>query len=141
MPPLVGWAAATGRVEWPALILFLIIFLWTPPHFWALALYRRDDYTRAQVPMLPVVAGEDETRRQIVIYSVLLVASSLLLLWFGRMGWVYGVTAAAIGAVFIALAVHVRRRRTPKAAVRLFGYSMIYLALLFAAMVADRLAG
>jgi protoheme IX farnesyltransferase len=141
MPPLVGWAAATGRVEWPALILFLIIFLWTPPHFWALALYRRDDYARAHLPMLPVVAGEDETRRQIVIYSVLLVASSLLLLWFGRMGWVYGVTAASIGAVFITLAVHVRRRRTPNAAVRLFGYSMIYLALLFAAMVVDRLVG
>ena len=141
MPPLVGWAAATGRVELPALILFLIIFLWTPPHFWALALYRRDDYARAHVPMLPVVAGEDETRRQIVIYSVLLVASSLLLLVFGRMGWVYGATAAAIGAVFIVLAVRVRRERTPRSAVRLFGYSMVYLALLFAAMVADRLAG
>ena len=141
MPPLVGWAAATGRVELPALILFLIIFLWTPPHFWALALYRRDDYARARVPMLPVVAGEDETRRQIVIYSVLLVASSLLLLVFGPMGWVYGGTAAAIGAVFIALAVRVRRERTPRAAVRLFGYSMVYLTLLFAAMVADRLAG
>ena len=141
MPPLVGWAAATGRVEWPALILFLIIFLWTPPHFWALALYRREDYARAHLPMLPVVAGEDETRRQIVIYSVLLVAASLLLLWFGRMGWVYGVTAMSVGAGFIMLAVHVRRTRTPKAAVRLFGYSMIYLALLFAAMVADRLAG
>ena len=140
MPPLVGWAAATGRVELPALILFLIIFLWTPPHFWALALYRRDDYARAHVPMLPVVAGEDETRRQIVIYSVLLVASSFLLLVFGRMGWVYGATAAAIGAVFIVLAVRVRRERTPRSAVRLFGYSMVYLALLFAAMVADRLA-
>lgn len=140
MPPLVGWAAATGRIELPALILFLIIFLWTPPHFWALALYRRDDYARAHVPMLPVVAGEDETRRQIVIYSVLLVAASLLLLLFGRMGWVYGGTAAAIGVVFIALAVRVRRERTPRAAVRLFAYSMVYLALLFAAMVADRLA-
>jgi protoheme IX farnesyltransferase len=141
MPPLVGWAAATGRVEWPALVLFLIIFLWTPPHFWALALYRRDDYARAQVPMLPVVAGEDETRRQIVIYAILLVAASLLLLPFARMGWVYGATAGAIGAVFIALAIRVRRERTPRAAVRLFGYSMVYLALLFAAMVADRLAG
>src|SRR3990172_904202 len=141
MPPLVGWAAATGRVELPALILFLIIFLWTPPHFWALALYRRDDYARALVPMLPVVAGEDETRRQIVVYSVLLVACSLLLLRFGGLGWVYGATAGAIGAVFIVLAVHVRRERTPRAAVRLFGYSMIYLALLFAAMVADRFVG
>jgi protoheme IX farnesyltransferase len=91
--------------------------------------------------MLPVVAGEEETRRQIVVYSVLLVASSLLLMWFGRLGWVYGGTAVAIGAVFIALAVQVRRERTPRAAVRLFGYSMIYLALLFAAMVADRFAG
>ena len=140
MPPLVGWAAATGRVELPALILFLIVFLWTPPHFWALALYRRDDYARAHVPMLPVVAGEEETRRQILVYSVLLVASSLLLMWFGRLGWVYGGTAVTIGAVFITLAVQVRRERTPRAAVRLFGYSMIYLALLFAAMVADRFA-
>ncbi|MGH2398600.1 MAG: heme o synthase, partial [bacterium] len=89
MPPLIGWAAVTGRVELPALILFLIVFLWTPPHFWALALYRRDEYARAGVPMLPVVAGEEKTRQQIVKYSVVLVVSTLLLFPLGGMGWVY----------------------------------------------------
>lgn len=141
MPPLVGWAAATGRVEIPALILFLIIFLWTPPHFWALALFRRDDYARAHIPMLPVVAGDDETRRQILIYTVVLVAATLLLYPLGGMGWLYVISAAALGAMFISLAVRVRSQRTHKAAVQLFSYSMVYLALLFAAMVADRLLG
>jgi len=139
MPPLVGWAAATGRVELPALILFLIVFLWTPPHFWALALYRREEYAQAGVPMLPVVAGEEETRRQIVIYSLLLMASTVALFPLGRMGWVYGGSALALGAVFVLLALQVRRERTRKAALRLFAYSSVYLALLFAAMVADRL--
>jgi len=139
MPPLVGWAAATGRVELPALILFLIVFLWTPPHFWALALYRREEYAKAGVPMLPVVAGEEKTRQQIVIYAVLLVASTLLLFPLGGMGWVYCGSALALGGLFIFLAVRVRRERSPKAAMRLFAYSSLYLALLFAAMVADRL--
>lgn len=139
MPPLVGWAAATGRVELPALILFLIVFLWTPPHFWALALYRREEYAKAGVPMLPVVAGEEKTRQQIVIYAVLLVASTLLLFPLGGMGWVYSGSALALGGLFILLALRVRRERTAKAAMRLFAYSSLYLALLFAAMVADRL--
>lgn len=139
MPPLVGWAAATGRVEVPALILFLIVFLWTPPHFWALSLFRRDDYARAGVPMLPVVSGEEETRRQILIYSVILVAATLLLYPLGGMGRVYAASALSLGGLFIALALRVRRERTPRAAVRLFGYSVVYLALLFSAMVADRL--
>ena len=139
MPPLVGWAAATGRVELPALILFLIVFLWTPPHFWALALYRREEYAKAGVPMLPVVAGEEKTRQQIVIYSVVLVASTLLLFPLGGMGWVYCGSALALGGLFILLALRVRSERTPKAAMRLFAYSSLYLALLFAAMVADRL--
>ncbi|HET6948714.1 MAG TPA: heme o synthase [bacterium] len=139
MPPLVGWAAATGRVELPALVLFLIVFLWTPPHFWALALYRREDYAKAGVPMLPVVAGEEATRRQIVLYSVLLVASTLMLYPLGAMGWLYGASALVLGGLFIALALRLRRERTARSAIRLFGYSMAYLALLFAAMVADRL--
>jgi protoheme IX farnesyltransferase len=139
MPPLVGWAAATGRVELPALILFLIVFLWTPPHFWALALYRREEYAKAGVPMLPVVAGEEKTRQQIVIYAVLLVASTLLLFPLGGMGWMYTGSALALGGLFILLALRVRRERTAKAAMRLFAYSSLYLALLFAAMVADRL--
>jgi len=140
MPPLVGWAAATGRVELPALLLFLIIFLWTPPHFWALALFRHEDYARAGLPMLPVVAPE-AARRQIVLYSILLVAATLLLQPLGAMGWLYGVSALVLGGLFVALAVRLWRERTRRSAVRLFGYSVAYLALLFAAMVADRLIG
>ncbi len=139
MPPLVGWAAATGRLELPAFILFLIVFLWTPPHFWALALYRREDYARAGVPMLPVVAGEEETRRQIVIYSLLLVAATLLLYPLGGMGRFYAGSAVVLGGLFVVLALQVRRDRTVTAAVRLFGYSLLYLALLFGAMAADRI--
>ncbi len=139
VPPLVGWAAATGRIELPALILFLIVFLWTPPHFWALSLYRRDDYARAGVPMLPVVAGDEVTRRQIVIYTVVLVTASLLLSPFGGMGWVYTVAAVVCGGLFVGLAVDTWRQKTARSAVRLFGYSILYLGLLFGAMVADRL--
>ncbi|HET6780843.1 MAG TPA: heme o synthase, partial [bacterium] len=139
VPPLVGWAAATGRVELPAMLLFLIVFLWTPPHFWALSLYRLDDYARAHVPMLPVVAGENETRRQIVIYSMLLVATTLVLYPVGSMGWMYASAAAALGGVFLWRAIHVRRAQTPQSARGLFSYSIVYLALLFAAMVMDRM--
>jgi protoheme IX farnesyltransferase len=139
VPPLVGWAAATGRVEFPAVLLFLIVFLWTPPHFWALSLYRLEDYARAHVPMLPVVAGEHETRRQIVIYSVLLVATTMLLYPIGSMGWMYVSAAAALGSVFLWRAIHLRRAQTPQSARGLFSYSIVYLALLFAAMVMDRM--
>ncbi|HEY3247682.1 MAG TPA: heme o synthase, partial [bacterium] len=141
VPPLVGWAAATGRIELPALILFLIVFLWTPPHFWALSLYRRDDYARAGLPMLPVVAGEDVTRRQIVLYTVGLVAVSLLLHPLGGLGRFYVVAAALAGGCFLLLAVGVWRQKTARSAVRLFGYSILYLGLLFGAMVLDRLLG
>lgn len=139
VPPLVGWAAATGRVEFPAVLLFLIVFLWTPPHFWALSLYRLEDYARAHVPMLPVVAGEHETRRQIVIYSVLLVSTTMLLYPIGSMGWMYVSAAAALGSVFLWRAIHLRRAQTPQSARGLFSYSIVYLALLFAAMVMDRM--
>ncbi len=139
VPPLVGWAAATGRVELPAVVLFLIVFFWTPPHFWALSLFRREDYARAGVPMLPVVSGEAVTRRQILLYSIVLVGSTLLLYRVGQMGLLYAVSAILLGAIFLALAVEVWRSSRPTAAVRLFGFSVIYLALLFSAMVVDRL--
>ncbi|OLC28663.1 MAG: protoheme IX farnesyltransferase [Armatimonadetes bacterium 13_1_40CM_64_14] len=139
VPPLVGWAAATGRLDPAAAVLFLIVFLWTPPHFWALALFRRDDYARAHVPMLPVVSGESETRRQILIYTVVLVLSTLLLVPVGSMGRVYGLSAAVLGGLFVALAMRLWRQRTPTAAMRVFGYSIVYLALLFTVMVVDRL--
>jgi len=139
VPPLVGWAAATGRIDLPAVVLFLIVFLWTPPHFWALSLYRRDDYARAGVPMLPVVAGEDATRRQIVVYSAVLVVVSLLLFPIAGLGVLYTAVAGLSGALFIVLAVRVWREKTAQAAVRLFGYSILYLGILFGAMVLDRL--
>jgi protoheme IX farnesyltransferase len=139
VPPLVGWAAVTGHVELPAILLFVIVFLWTPPHFWALALFRHDDYARAHVPMLPVVAGEDQTRRQIVVYSVVLVLSTLLLYPVAGFGLLYVLSAAALGGIFVLLAARLWRQRTVAAAVHMFGYSIIYLALLFAAMAADRL--
>ncbi|MGH2453645.1 MAG: heme o synthase [bacterium] len=138
VPPLVGWAAVTGEVAVPALLLFAIVFLWTPPHFWALALYRRADYEAAGIPMLPVVAGEAETRRQIVRYSLALVAVSLLLVPLGGAGTLYLIAAVVLGAVFLHLAFAVGREAS-RGAVRLFGYSIMYLALLFSALAVDRL--
>src|SRR2546426_10847526 len=127
VPPLVGWAAATGHVNLTAILLFIIVFLWTPPHFWALALFRRDDYARAHVPMLPVVAGEKETRRQIVIYSVALVFVTLLLYPVGRLGLLYLLSAGVLGGEFVALAVALEGPQSTDAAVRVFGDSIIYL--------------
>jgi heme o synthase len=142
VPPLVGWAAATGRLEAPAALLFAIVFLWTPPHFWALALGKADDYRAAGVPMLPVVKGEAETRRQIFVYSLVLAAATLALYApFHTLGPVYAVAAAALDAVFVGLAWAVLTRRRPKLEMALFGYSILYLGLLFTAMVVDRLIG
>jgi heme o synthase len=137
VPPLVGWAAATGEVTLPALVLFGVVFLWTPPHFWALALLIKRDYAAAGVPMLPVVRGEDETARQIVLYTVALVAFTLAPALWGQFGLVYLVAAAALGATFVWLASWLRRERTPKRASLLFHYSLLYLALLFVAMALD----
>ena len=139
MPPLVGWAAVTGGLDWPAVVLFAIIFLWTPPHFWALALRYRADYARAGVPMLPVVRGERETVRQIVLYSVLLVGSTLLLAPLANVGPIYLGSALLLGGVFIALAVRLWRTPTPQASGALFGYSLLYLGLLFAAIGLDQI--
>jgi protoheme IX farnesyltransferase len=139
LPPVIGWAAATGELGLEPLILFLIIFLWTPPHFWALSLNRSDDYCRAGVPMLPVVAGRAATIRQIVIYSALLVPISILPSVLGFAGTIYGVAATMGGAMFLVLAL--RLRRTSEAdrrpAHRLFAFSIVYLFTLFAALLAD----
>jgi protoheme IX farnesyltransferase len=139
MPPLVGWAAVTGSLGWPALPLFGIIFLWTPPHFWALALRYRNDYARAGVPMLPVVRGEVETARQIVLYSVALVAASITLVPIASMGALYLASALVLGAGFMWFALRLWRQRTPQSCRALFTYSLAYLALLYVSMGVDRL--
>jgi protoheme IX farnesyltransferase len=138
-PALVGWAAVTGRVGAPALVLFAIVFVWTPPHFWALALRYERDYAAAGIPMLPVVAGPEATRRQILLYSVVLVATTLALYPVGHMGAVYVSAALLLGAAFVAKAVRLLHRRTAGAAMELFRYSILYLALVFGAVAADTL--
>jgi heme o synthase len=137
VPPLVGWAAATGDVTVPALLLFVIVFVWTPPHFWALALLIKDNYRAAGVPMLPVVRGDRETARQIVVYSVGLVGVTLLPAAFGSAGLLYLASALALGAVFLWLAERLRRDTSPRRAMLLFHYSLLYLALLFVALAVD----
>jgi protoheme IX farnesyltransferase len=141
IPPVVGWAAVTHRVDLTAVYLFAIIFLWTPPHFWALALRLRGDYARAKVPMLPVVHGEAAARRQIVGYTLVLVAVTLAIVLTGVLGPVYLVGAALLGAAFIALAVANLLARRQRWSRILFDYSIAYLGLLFAVMVADRMIG
>jgi protoheme IX farnesyltransferase len=139
LPPVIGWAAATGEVGLEPLALFLIIFLWTPPHFWALALNRTDDYARAGVPMLPVVAGRAATTRQILIYSGLLILASELPLVLGFAGTIYGAIAAICGALFLLLAFQLNRNTGAdrRAAHRLFVFSIFYLFVLFAALLVD----
>ena len=137
VPPLVGWAAVTGGLSLDALLLFAIVFFWTPPHFWALSLLMKDEYARAGVPMLPVVRGERETRRQILLYTVLLYAVSQLPFCAGAFGVVYLGLSVALGGLFIAGAVVLCRRADRRSALRLYLFSLAYLAALFAAMVAD----
>jgi protoheme IX farnesyltransferase len=137
VPPLVGWAAVTGQVSVPALLMFLLVFAWTPPHFWALALYKRGDYAAAGVPMLPAVRGEEETRRQILAYTVAMVLASLLFYPLGVLGVAYLVAAMVLGARFLWLVARLYRERSDQLAKRVFLYSMQYLGLLFAAMVID----
>ncbi len=142
LPPLIGWAAATGSVAIEPIVLFFIIFFWTPPHFWALALYRSEDYARAGVPMLPVVAGAGETRRQILIYTLILAPLGAAPWPLGYAGPLYGVVALAAGAAMIALALRVRAERQGHAACKqLFGFSILYLFLVFAMLLVDRLSG
>jgi len=137
VPPLVAWAATTGRLSGSALYLFAIVFYWTPPHFWALSLLMKDDYERARVPMLPVVRGERETRRQIVLYSLLLVAVTMLPFAGRLFDGIYLVAALVLGGALMFLALRLSRRADKIAALRLYLFSLAYLALLFAAMVAD----
>jgi protoheme IX farnesyltransferase len=137
VPPLVGWAAATGNLALPALWLFLIVFFWTPPHFWALALLIRENYAAARVPMLPVVRGERETLRQIVWYTLVLIAVTLLPFAFGSAGAAYAVGALALGGAFLFLTLRLRREPSRRGAALLFHYSLLYLALLFVVMAVD----
>ena len=141
LPPVVAWAAATGSLSVEPWLLFLIIFFWTPPHFWALALFRTDDYARAGVPMLPVVAGADSTRLQILLYTIVLVAIAAAPWPLGYFDAIYGVTSLILGAAMLVLAIHVYRRReraeSLRATRRLFGFSILYLFALFATLLLE----
>lgn len=137
LPPLVGWSAASGSIDIEPLILVLIIFLWTPPHFWALALYRSDDYKRANVPMMPVIYGDDYTKTQILVYALLTFASTLLPFVIGLSGLIYLFSAFALGGYFVYLAARLMNDKKNKLARKTFGYSIIYLFLLFASMLVD----
>jgi protoheme IX farnesyltransferase len=137
VPPLVGWAAVTGSVGGTAVILFFIVFFWTPPHFWALSLLMKEEYRKVGVPMLPVVRGEDETRRQILLYSILLYAVTQLPFCAGGFGATYLLASLVLGLGFIAGAVRLYRRADRGSALKLYLFSLAYLALLFCAMVAD----
>ncbi|WP_185998870.1 heme o synthase [Novosphingobium sp. RL4] len=143
-PPLIGWVAATGHVTLMPVLLFAIIFFWTPPHFWALALFVKSDYAKVGIPMMPVVAGEKATRRQILLYAILLLPLSVLPWWIGGAGAVYGVSAIVLSTLFLAFSVRVGLRErsgpedTMKPEKQLFAYSVLYLFVLFAALVVDR---
>ena len=143
-PPMIGWASVTGSISIESVVLFLIIFMWTPPHFWALALYRCKDYARVGIPMLPVVAGADETRRQILVYSVLLVPLAVTPALIGLGGVSYLAVSVVLGAMFLALAWGVYRTREGQAAdvaaKRLFGFSIFYLFALFAVLLVEHVA-
>ena len=137
VPPLVGYAGAAGHLGFAALVMFVIVFVWTPPHFWALALMIKEHYARANVPMLPVLRGETETAKQIVRYTVLLILVTLAPVALGTFGLVYGISAFVLGALFLWLAVELRRTLDRGGAAKLFHYSLLYLALLFVAMALD----
>ena len=137
VPPLVGWAATRGSLSWTAVYLFAIVFYWTPPHFWSLSLLMKDEYAKVDVPMMPVVRGERETRRQILLYTLLLYAVSQLPFCAGEFGRAYLVGSILLGLMFIGGAVLLYRRADRRTALRLYLFSLAYLALLFGAMVAD----
>jgi heme o synthase len=137
VPPLVGWAATRGSLSWTAVYLFAIVFYWTPPHFWSLSLLMKDEYAKVEVPMMPVVRGERETRRQILLYTLLLYAVSQLPFCAGEFGATYLVGSIVLGLTFIAGALRLIRRADRRTALRLYLFSLVYLALLFGSMVAD----
>lgn len=140
-PPMIGWAAVTGDVSFGGIALFALIFMWTPPHFWALALYKCDDYQKAGVPMLPVVSGVLETKRQILLYTVLLLPVSLIPWWIGLASAAWGALAAAFGLAFVGFAVKVWFDTTDRAPRQMFRFSLLYLTVLFAALIVDNLIG
>jgi protoheme IX farnesyltransferase len=142
LPPMIGWAAVTGSLSIEPIVLFLIIFFWTPPHFWALSLYRTEDYARAGIPMLPVVAGDAATRRQILLYTLILAPLGAAPWFLGYASLAYGIVSLATGAAMIALALRVRaERQGHTASKQLFGFSILYLFLLFATLLVDRMSG
>ncbi|MGI8524585.1 MAG: heme o synthase, partial [Pseudolabrys sp.] len=140
LPPMIGWAAATNSVSLEPVVLFLIIFFWTPPHFWALSLYKKDEFARAGIPMLPVVAGDEATRLQILIYSLILTPLGLAPWALGYAGPFYGVTALLAGVIMLLLAAQVYAERHPadRASKRLFAFSILYLFVLFAVLLVER---
>ncbi len=140
-PPMIGWAAVTGHIGLPALVLFALIFFWTPPHFWALALYRSDDYARAGIPMLPVVAGERATKIQMLLYTLLLCPIAFAPCALGFAGWLYGAVAALCSIGFVAYAVAVFFDKDHKIAKGMFKFSLLYLTAMFAALLIEKLAG
>ncbi len=137
MPPVLGWAAVTGEISYDALLLFLIIFAWTPPHFWSLALYRKHEYAKAGIPMLPVTHGDKFTRLHVLLYTLILVAVSLLPFATKMSGWLYLLSACALGGVFLYYAVRIYVDYSDRLAQRAFRYSIVYLAALFAALLLD----
>jgi heme o synthase len=138
-PPMIGWAAVTGSIELMPILLFLLIFFWTPPHFWALALYRRQDYANVGVPMLPVTAGPEATRKQILVYSLVLAATSLLPTLIGTAGWLYLALAIVLSGIFLRDAWQLYKKPSDRLAMRLFKFSILYLFALFSAILADHL--
>ena len=137
MPPLLGWTAVTGEVAPEALLLVLIIYAWTPPHFWALALYRTEDFTRAGLPMLPVTHGQEFTRLQVLLYTLILIASTLLPFVYGMSGWIYLTTACVLDGMFLYYAVRIYAAYSDRLAQQMFRFSVVYLAWLFAALLLD----
>ena len=136
-PPMIGWAAVTGNVSIESLVLFAVIFFWTPPHFWALSLWRDIDYAKAGVPMLPVVAGREATRRQVVFYSVLLLPIGVSPYFLGFAGPVFGIGAAILGAIFLYGALKIWIKKDEKSAKQLFAFSLLYLFLIFALLLGE----
>jgi protoheme IX farnesyltransferase len=137
VPVLVGWSAVQNNVTWTPIVLFIVMFLWTPPHFWALAVKYADEYRAADVPMLPSVASMEETVRQMIWYTVALVISTLVLIPVAELGWIYGVSAAVLGAIFLGGTIALGKHPTAAASMRLFGFSITYVTLLFGAMSVD----
>jgi protoheme IX farnesyltransferase len=140
-PPMIGWAAVTGDIGWGAIALFAVIFFWTPPHFWALSLYRAGDYAAAGVPMLPVVAGARETKRQMLLYTVMLLPVALAPWLLGVAGTLYGVGALLLSAAFTGCAILVCRDPTDRSARRMFAFSLLYLFLIFSLLLVDHASG